>query len=321
MTTSKPLISVLIPCHNYGRFLGQAIESIIMQSWENWECLIVDDGSSDNTEQVAEHYENIDARIHYIKQENGGVSSARNTALVASKGDFIQFLDADDKIQSDKLANHVNYLLSHPDVDLVYSDAEYFYEEDEEPSIAVSNRMGFPNISATGNHLLIYLIRRNIMVINSPLIRHRAIKEIGLFNISLRGHEDWEYWIRMAINGKAFHYYEQNNSNALVRVHARSAVQKSAPMLLSNLQVRRELSKLTLNPSLHHLNQRGIGFQLVKLAKLEARDRNFGAALLNAIEALASSHCSPLVLLALLMPLPLSTHLAIAASRLTRRPL
>jgi len=238
--------------------------------------------------------------------------------MSASRGEFIQFLDADDRIQSDKLATHAEYLLLHPSVDLVYGDVDYLYEADGELAIAVPNRMRFPNVSATGNDLLPYLIRRNMMVINSPLMRRAAIDEVGGFNTELCGHEDWEYWIRLAVNGKTFHYLESNNSNALVRVHSHSAVQKPASMLLSNLQIRHELSQLALDPHLRRINRRGIGFQLVKLAKLEARDRNFKTALRHAIEAMLTSRGSPSVLLSLLMPLSLSTRLAIIANRLAR---
>lgn len=316
MTSPKPLVSVLIPCHNYGRFLGQAIESIIKQSLENWECIIVDDGSSDNTSHVADYYVRVNSRIRYLKQDNDGVSAARNAALLASQGEFVQFLDADDKIQPDKLKSHATYLLSHPDVDLVYGDVDYFYEADGKLATDVVNRLRFPNISASGSHLLPYLIRRNIMVINSPLVRRSCIDEVGYFNIDLHGHEDWEYWIRLAIIGKKFHYMKSHDANALVRIHSQSAVQKQARMLLNNLKIRQELDHLALDPSLRRINRRGIGFQFVKLAKLEARERNIIGALRYAIKAILVAHGSPSVLLALLIPLSLSTRLAIIADRL-----
>jgi glycosyltransferase involved in cell wall biosynthesis len=319
MSSSKPLVSVLVPCHNYGRFLGQAIDSILAQTLRDWECIIVDDGSSDDTEQVATRYRGIDARVRYIRQENAGVSSARNTALSLSRGQLIQFLDADDKIQPGKLESHADYLLSHPEVDLAYGGVDYFYEGDGSIATKVSDRMDFPNISASGERLLSHLVRRNIMVVDSPLIRRTAIDEVGLFDTGLRGHEDWEYWIRLALAGKTFHYVESRDSRALVRVHASSAVQDPTLMLLSNLQIRHELSRSALSPFLHRINRRGIGYQLVNLSKIRFRQGKYRAALQDAFESMCRSHADPSVMLALVIPAFLSTRFVIFWNRLARK--
>ncbi|MES2411369.1 MAG: glycosyltransferase family A protein [Bacteroidota bacterium] len=110
------LFSVIIPSYNRAAILGQTIESVLSQVYTNWELLIVDDGSSDNTQSVVEGYKN--QKIIYIKKENGGVCSARNLGVHSAKGEFIVFLDSDDTITDDCLL-HFNEAIkndTYPDI-------------------------------------------------------------------------------------------------------------------------------------------------------------------------------------------------------------
>ncbi len=92
----QPLISVIVPCYNYGDLLKDCIGSLFAQTYSNWECIIVDDGSTDNTRMVAEELVQKDKRISYFLQSNSGPTVARNYGLSVAKGEFIQFIDADD---------------------------------------------------------------------------------------------------------------------------------------------------------------------------------------------------------------------------------
>lgn len=94
-------ISIIVPCYNQGRYLDEAMTSLLAQTFKNWECIIINDGSTDNTEEVAQQWSSKDNRIKYMSQENAGVSAARNAAIRASAGEFILPLDADDKISND----------------------------------------------------------------------------------------------------------------------------------------------------------------------------------------------------------------------------
>ena len=102
------LISVIVPCYNQSHFLDETLNSILNQSYTNWECIIVNDGSPDDTENIAIKWINNDCRFQYIVKENGGLSSARNKGLEIAKGDFIQFLDSDDLLSSDKFQKSIN---------------------------------------------------------------------------------------------------------------------------------------------------------------------------------------------------------------------
>ena len=103
-------ISVIVPCYNQGHFLNESVGSVLAQTYTNWECIIVNDGSTDNTERVALEYSRTDSRIKYLKKENGGLSSARNAGLDVAEGGYIQFLDADDVLESGKFEQQLEIL-------------------------------------------------------------------------------------------------------------------------------------------------------------------------------------------------------------------
>ena len=92
------LISIIVPCYNQAHFLNEVLQSVLDQSYSNWECIIVNDGSPDNTEEIALVWCTKDKRFRYVKKENGGLSSARNAGITISQGEYILPLDADDKI-------------------------------------------------------------------------------------------------------------------------------------------------------------------------------------------------------------------------------
>ena len=108
----QPQVSVIIPCYNHGKYLNDALNSVINQSYPSWECIVVNDGSSDNTEELSLQWTKKDSRIKYFFKPNGGLSSARNFGLSKAGGEFIQFLDADDIIAMEKFEKSFNTLSS-----------------------------------------------------------------------------------------------------------------------------------------------------------------------------------------------------------------
>src|SRR3712207_907527 len=115
-TSSKPLVSVIVPTYNYGRFIGQMIDSLAAQTYARWECVIVDDGSTDDTGEVVVRRAAADGRLRYVRQENGGQPAALNTGLRNFTGDYLQILDADDMIEPRKLERQLAFLERHPEV-------------------------------------------------------------------------------------------------------------------------------------------------------------------------------------------------------------
>lgn len=116
-----PLVTVLVPTHNRAHYLAVAIESVLLQTHAKFELIIVDDGSTDNTENVVDGYQ--DPRIRYIYQQNSGRSAARNLGISLARGDYIAFLDDDDLFEPDKLQRQVQYMEAEPTIDLVASGA------------------------------------------------------------------------------------------------------------------------------------------------------------------------------------------------------
>ena len=112
-----PLISVIVVTYNSAHFLKDALESIQKQTFKDYEVILVDDGSTDNTKEIAEEYEGI----RYIYQEHSGISKARNTALKAAKGKWIATLDSDDLWKKDKLQKQIDYVRTHPDCRIVFT--------------------------------------------------------------------------------------------------------------------------------------------------------------------------------------------------------
>ena len=123
------LVSVIMPCYNYGRFLRESVESVLSQTYADIELIVVDDGSTDNTQFVLESIN--DPRLRNIRIDNSGVSTARNTGLDAARGDFIAFIDADDIWMKDKLKRQMDLVKDHPSVGLVFSDFARFNESGE----------------------------------------------------------------------------------------------------------------------------------------------------------------------------------------------
>jgi glycosyltransferase involved in cell wall biosynthesis len=318
-TVRQPTVSIVIPCYNYGHFLSETLESILAQTWPYWECIIVDDGSTDNTAQVAHHFQDRDSRIKYVAQNNQGVSTARNRGLSECKGSYVQLLDADDKLEARKLEQQVAYLEQHPAVDIVYGGMRYFQEKNQSLSADISKRMAFPKISGVGGEVLVFLIRRNIMVINAPLVRSSVFTEVGLFNPGLVGNEDWEYWIRCGLAGRSFHYQDAEATTALVRVHPHSATQNVLPMLVAGLEIRVHLQKLQLPAGLHKENHYRIGLQLAKLGKYQALHGDLFVGFKHAAQGLWRMRYDVrimAVIFFLLVPSKVASSLVIAADRL-----
>lgn len=177
------IVSVIVPCFNQGRFLSETLDSVLSQTYSNWECIIVNDGSVDNTESVASHYCAKDSRFRYLFQENRGLSSARNIGIANSTGEYILPLDADDLIDSEFLEKTISCFLQIPKIKLVTCRVQKF---------------GYENIIAD---LLTYsyedLLFKNPFVCTS-LYRRIDFEKTGGYDISMRsGYEDWDFWLRL----------------------------------------------------------------------------------------------------------------------------
>jgi len=256
-------VSIIIPAFNYGAFLPATLESILQQQYQDWECIVIDDGSTDNTAEVVASFSKRDGRILYIYQANSGVAQARNKGLTLTKGAYIQFLDADDLIEPRKLLCHAQYLDDHPDVDIVYGSVRYFrteYPEEqrysflvidaETRSLSQTDAPWMLEVSGSGKPILEALVKTNIMVVSAPLLRRGMVDRVGLFDWTVSPVEDWDYWFRCALHGAKFKYLDMEGTLSVIRLHTESASQNSPLMEAQIWKLRRKWRESASDQSL-----------------------------------------------------------------------
>lgn len=150
----KPLVSVIMPLYNGISFVDQAVQSVLDQTYNNWELLVVDDGSKDESFQRAKYWEKQDVRIHALQHQNGankGVSATRNLAIKNSRGEYLALLDCDDTWVPDKLDIQIDFMLKNPDIVMTYAQAQVIDEKDQPiHDAAVLLKMGRPPIFGNG---------------------------------------------------------------------------------------------------------------------------------------------------------------------------
>ena len=126
MQNSTPVISIIVPCYNQAEYLPETLNSVLAQTYSNWECVIVNDGSPDNTDTIAKGYLKKDNRIKYVYQENKGLATARNTGICNSIGEYILPLDADDLIAPTYIEKAIDRFSQFPETKLVYCKGHTF---------------------------------------------------------------------------------------------------------------------------------------------------------------------------------------------------
>lgn len=173
-----PLISIIVPCYNQAEYLDECLQSVLNQSYIDWECMIIDDGSPDNTEEISQKWIKKDSRFNYFRKENGGVASARNFGIEKSKGEWILPLDGDDKIGESYISDAVK--ISESGYDLIYSSAECFGIE--------NRKFAIPEYSFRG------LLKNNI-IFCSALFKREYLHDLRYDENLKHGLEDWEFWI------------------------------------------------------------------------------------------------------------------------------
>ncbi|RBN50313.1 glycosyltransferase family 2 protein [Flavobacterium psychrolimnae] len=184
---NNPLVSIIVPCYNQAQYLDQALQSVLNQTYDNWECIIVNDGSPDNTKEITHKWIVTDNRFVYLYQENSGVSSARNLGIAFSTGTFILPLDADDKISPDYVALAVESFQAEKSLKVVYCKAEKFGDE-----------VGMWNLPS----FTLKELSLDNVIFCTAMFRKEDWKLVGGYdNRMVSGWEDWEFWIALLKDG------------------------------------------------------------------------------------------------------------------------
>lgn len=189
----KPKVSIIIPTYNRAKTIIKAIDSILYQTYKDYEIIIIDDGSTDNTKETIQSYLAI-ANIYYYRQENKKTAAARNFGIKKSKGDYIAFLDSDDLWFPRKLEMQVKILSENPDVGAVGSNQMLIDENGKELGLKYSY-----NKLKSGFIFKELLLRKFYISTQTLLVRKEVFNDVGLFDEKLKNAlEDWELTLRIA---------------------------------------------------------------------------------------------------------------------------
>lgn len=188
-------VTIIIPCYNHATYIGECLDSVVAQTYTNWDCVIVDDGSQDDSVKIIEELIKNDKRFQLIAQENLGVSAARNRAIASSTGTFILPLDADDFLESSYIEDCIKAYNKRPDLQLVYGLVKRFGEE-----------QGISNVESFSMERLLY----GNFIHCSAMFRKDAWKAAGGYDESMHtGLEDWEFWINILKENPKVHCIEK----------------------------------------------------------------------------------------------------------------
>ena len=218
----KPYFSIIVPTYNRGEFIIKALESIEKQSFKDWECLIIDDGSTDNTKEKVREFIKGDSRFQYHYQNNQERSAARNNGIKKAKGKYICFLDSDDYYLSNRLKNLHNELINKK-YDVLYTGIKFEYNGSRIESTYVN----------PGNNILDYLAQ-NVIGIPQVCLK-RELFETNQFNTDISIGEDFELWVRIS-SEKKFNYQENNATIIAVEHDDRSVNLKTSNSPIKQLK-------------------------------------------------------------------------------------
>lgn len=242
----NPTVAIIVPAFNCEAYLGECLDSVLAQTYPYWECVVVDDGSTDGTYALAESYSKRDGRIRCLKQANQGPSITRNNGIHASSGEFILPLDGDDTIDASYLEQAIHYFTKYPETKLVYCQASFFGEKE--------GRWDLPTYNYDS------LLWDN-MIFNAAIFRRSDYDKTPGYNSNMvYGLEDWDFWITLLnpqdqihrIEEILFHYRikpksrNKNNTDTHIDEMHRQIVKNHldiyTPFIENIINMRRELN-------------------------------------------------------------------------------
>jgi len=184
----QPLFSIIIPCYNQAHFLPDCLDSLLAQDFPDWEAIVVNDGSIDNTSEITISYSQKDTRIQLVKKVNGGLSSARNHGVQYATGTHFIFLDADDFLYSNCLIEIASLSNDFDDMDLIQYGYTYITEDKQRVLGHVE--------AIEKNSLIPEIFKGNLGPCHSICISKKLVDNLGGFDENLKSVEDWDFWIR-----------------------------------------------------------------------------------------------------------------------------
>lgn len=195
-TKNKPIISIIIPTYNRERLIARSVKSVLNQTYQDFEIIIVDDASTDNTRELVAGFN--DERIRYVRhEENKGEAAARNTGIKAARGDYIAYQDSDDEWFPEKLARQIKLLEdASPEVGVIYTG---FWKTENHGRTYIP----FSWVNQKNGDIHKELLKGNFIGSPVVLIKRECFSKVGLFDERLRNLVDWEMWLRIS---KHYHF-------------------------------------------------------------------------------------------------------------------
>lgn len=235
------LVSIIMPAYNSERYISSAINSVMAQTYPNWELIIVNDGSVDGTELIMREFSEKDSRIKCFCQSNAGQGAARNLALNHARGCYIAFLDSDDLWFPNKLNEQLK-IINETKVDLVFSSGFVINEQDEQIGHMNDNET---NRFLSGDAAIVELINRNYVPILSVLVKKQRLIEVGGFSKerSVQNAEDYHLWFKMLAQQMTFYF--SNSKLFYYRVHPNQSTKSLYKSRLKEINVFNEFYCLT----------------------------------------------------------------------------
>jgi glycosyltransferase involved in cell wall biosynthesis len=235
----QPLVSILIPCYNSERWIAQAIESALAQTWPNKQLIILDDGSTDGSLSVIRQYED---HLHWETEQNRGGGRARNRLLELATGEWIQYLDADDYLLPEKISRQVDFVNAHPEIDIVVGPTtmEFWSEESiKREVIAIPEPHDFWTMLASWT----------LPQTGAPLWRKNAILDVGGWKRDQPCCQEQELYLRLLMGGKRFAYH--SSGGAIYRQWSDQTVCKRdiSEVHRRRLEIERNLHEFLCNTS------------------------------------------------------------------------
>lgn len=191
MDENNPTVSVILPTYNRAQLIGRAIQSVLDQTYQDFELIIVDDGSKDNTAKIINNLE--DRRIKYVRHEkNKGANAARNTGIAMARGEYIAFQDSDDEWFPEKLEKQMRiFKTASADVGVVYTG---FWRVEEDQKVYIPS----PKIKQKEGNIHTKLLHGNFVTTQAVVIKRKCFNKAGLFDECLPRLQDWELFIRIS---------------------------------------------------------------------------------------------------------------------------
>lgn len=246
MNREKILVSIIMPAYKAASFIADTLKSVKLQTYSNWELIVVEDGTDDGTESIIEEFKaDVPQHVVYFKNKvNKGVSGTRNVAVSLSKGNWLAFLDSDDIWHKDHLLTSVNTALENPDYEILYSSHTKFYDDVESLNLTNTLDETLKDPPFLSKNLPTALFNGYMIQPSTVMLSSKLFHEVNGFNEDFRYVEDLLFFFKILAKGYQFKYTKKNTS--YYKENPNGLTKDSIPMSYATAKVREQVAGLHL---------------------------------------------------------------------------